>query len=82
IFYFCDNMAYGSIKAKNELNSDVVMVGYDDLLPSRYLGLTSVFQPAYQIGNDGADYILTLIKSEDSSTLQKCYNPYLIIRNT
>ena len=82
IFYFCDNMAYGGIKAKKELNSNVSIVGYDDLLPSKYLGLTSIFQPAYQLGSDGAEFIINLIKSNDSQTVEKYYNPILVERES
>ena len=42
IFYFCDEMAYGGIRARKELGVDLKIIGYDDLIPSSFLNLTTI----------------------------------------
>lgn len=81
IFYFCDNMAYGGVRAKSESKSSVFIAGYDDLSPSKYLGLTSVFQPAYKIGYEGSDYLINSIKTKNQTIIQKSYKPILVERD-
>ncbi|OHD43918.1 MAG: hypothetical protein A2086_00415, partial [Spirochaetes bacterium GWD1_27_9] len=44
IFYFCDNMAYGGLKARSELKSNVTIIGFDDMMPSKFLGLSTIAQ--------------------------------------
>lgn len=64
IFYFCDEMAYGGIRAKKELGSDIKMVGYDDLAISKYIGLTTIRQQAEELGKNAAEIAIKLISDD------------------
>jgi LacI family transcriptional regulator len=82
IFYYCDEFAYGGLHAVRELNRQVTIIGYDDTLPSKYLGLTTVRQPAYQLGLEGAKRMIELVSSGENQILTRCIPPELIIRET
>jgi len=86
IFYFCDTVAYGGLRARAELSASVRIVGYDDILPSRYLGLSTVRQPSAELGSEGARAILRIVRAPappaDHPTIQRCIRPRLIDRGS
>jgi DNA-binding LacI/PurR family transcriptional regulator len=82
IFYYCDEFAYGGLNALRELGGRVSIIGYDDTLPSKYLGLTTVRQPAYQLGLEGVRQMMALIANGENEVLAKCIQPELIVRST
>lgn len=82
IFYYCDEFAYGGLTALRELGRQAVIIGYDDTPPSKYLGLTTIRQPAYQLGLEGAKQIMKLAIGAENQLLNKCIQPELIIRST
>jgi DNA-binding LacI/PurR family transcriptional regulator len=82
IFYYCDELAYGGLKAKKELKSSIFIIGYDDLPSSRYFKLTTIRQPAYLIGYYGARNILNVIKTSNMVPIKKCISPKLVVRKT
>lgn len=73
IFYFCDELAYGGLSALKRSGSMIHIVGYDDLYPSHFLPLTTVKQPAKEIGFKGGKIILEIIenKSENKRIILK-----------
>lgn len=80
IFYFCDDIAYGGINAVRKAGRDLAIVGYDDLYPSRFLPLTTVNQPGFQIGFEGAGVIIGIIEEHIKDKKQIIFKPELIIR--
>jgi LacI family transcriptional regulator len=82
IFYYCDEFAYGGLNAITESGKEVVVVGYDDILPSKYLGLTTVRQPAYQLGLEGTKRMMELIADDVAPALTQCIQPELLVRST
>lgn len=82
VFYYCDEFAYGGLNAIVESGKKVVVVGYDDTLPSKYLGLTTVRQPAYQLGLEGTKRIMQLIADDATPALTQCIQPELLMRTT
>lgn len=82
IFYYCDEFAYGGLTAFRELNKQVAVIGYDDTAPSKYLGLTTIRQPAYQLGLEGAKRIMEIAAGEENSVFTRCILPELIVRST
>jgi DNA-binding LacI/PurR family transcriptional regulator len=82
IFYFCDELAYGGLRARKVLGGGVNIVGFDDLLASGYLGLTTIRQPAYRMGFEGAKSILSLIQTDVPEKNRLCLPPELVIRNS
>ncbi|TCL58801.1 LacI family transcriptional regulator [Hydrogenispora ethanolica] len=82
IFYYCDEFAYGGLTALRELGRQLPIIGYDDILPSKYLELTTVRQPAYQLGLAGAETIMELAADQSGEVLNQCIRPELMIRST
>jgi LacI family transcriptional regulator len=82
IFYFCDEFAYGGLSAIAESKKEIVVVGYDDTPPSKYLGLTTVKQPAYQLGLEGTKRMMELIAGNGTQFFNQCLQPELIVRST
>ena len=62
IFYFCDQMAIGGIKAINEygyeMGKDIGVIGFDNLEISEFLGLSSMDQKLYEKILYSIEYIL------------------------
>jgi LacI family transcriptional regulator len=82
IFYFCDELAYGGLRAVREQDTTTHIMGYDDRDASQYLELNTISQPASEMGYQAA---LTMIEHLDSSSpalIQKDFDPRLIIRKT
>ncbi len=84
IFYYCDTIAYGGLSAINKLKKKILIIGYDDLPTSKYAGLSTIRQPAFFIGYEGAFHILNIISNSNENNIpiiQKCIDPDLINRN-
>ncbi|HEY9053600.1 MAG TPA: LacI family DNA-binding transcriptional regulator [Rectinemataceae bacterium] len=93
IFYFCDELAYGGLRAGKESGIRVPMLGYDDLHISDLLGLTTIRQDGEAMGRRSARSIVDMIndaqwssglrKSElESSHIQIKLEPRLIVRSS
>jgi DNA-binding LacI/PurR family transcriptional regulator len=62
LFIFSDVMAYSCLQAKSELQSDVSIVGYDDIFPSRYLGLSTIRQSVEMLARTGVESLIGMIE--------------------
>lgn len=68
IFASADQMAYGVLRAAEELNlsvpADFALVGFDDDAPSAHVQppLTTVRQPSYEMGQEGIKLLLALLE--------------------
>ncbi|MBN2626729.1 MAG: LacI family DNA-binding transcriptional regulator [Spirochaetales bacterium] len=84
IFYFCDEMAYGGIQARNDTGASVAIVGYDDIFPSKFLNLTTINQSSKKLGSEAGSAILNLIENRDRETppLQRLFEPTLMNRGS
>jgi DNA-binding LacI/PurR family transcriptional regulator len=86
IFYFSDQLAFGGIRAKNELNSTASLIGYDDIFPSQFMELSSVKQSALQMAEVGINQLNALIKSPipfyHNKPIQIILTPELVDRNS
>jgi LacI family transcriptional regulator len=86
IFYYCDDLALGGLRAKRQLGSKVRIVGYDDIDASAYLGLSTVRQSAAKLGARGAEKIIELIQEtaspSDTLAISECLQPELVDRNS
>ena len=84
IFFYCDDLALGGLRAKRDSGSSIRIVGYDDIQAAGYLGLSTVRQDGDRLGRLGARQIVELVRAEAaphepvSLTLQ----PELIDRNS
>ncbi|MFN3659826.1 MAG: LacI family DNA-binding transcriptional regulator [Brevinematales bacterium] len=81
-FFYCDELAYGGISARQEIKKNFFIVGYDDLPPSSYMGLTTIRQPSYEMGKLGASHLFQILqKKSTEQPIHLCLDPLLIIRN-
>jgi LacI family transcriptional regulator len=86
IFYFSDIMAYGGLQAKNELNSDINIIAYDDIFPSKYTGLSTIRQSVDVLAEKGVNLLVKKIDEryeiDKADPVQIILDPELIDRNS
>ena len=86
IFASDDLMAYGALQALKQKNlrcpEDISVLGYDDLPFSDLLSLTTVSQPAYQMGQNAVLLLLDLINKKKPAPQEIILPSSMIIRNT
>lgn len=82
IFCYCDEIAYGVFEALRTLGLSVPLVGFDDLLPSQYLGLTTVAQPAVEMGRAGSQLLADLLAGLPVKKTVTVLEPTLQVRRT
>lgn len=88
IFAANDVTALGVLEVAEGLGlripEDLSLVGYDDIsyasLPR--IQLTTVAQPAIEMGQIAADWLFSRIGSDDVPPLQRVLNPRLVVRST
>lgn len=77
-----DIQAIGALAAMKEQNVEIPIIGYDDIHLAHYIGLSTMRQPMYQMGQEGTQVLLNQISSEQFEITQKEYVPDLILRST
>ncbi len=89
VFAYSDLLAIGVLKALKEAKlkvpKDIALVGYDDIEFSSLLEipLTTVHQPRYRIGEEGAKILINRIEKKDSEGFQQIVlKPELVIRES
>ena len=89
VFAYSDLLAIGALKAIKEakinIPKDIALVGYDDIEFSEFLEppLTTVHQPRYRIGEEGAKILINRIENKDSEGLhQIVLKPNLVVRKS
>lgn len=73
-----------AIKRGHKIPEDIQIVGYDDMLFSRlmYPGLTTIAQPAYEVGFKGAKMLVDLIEKKVIENKKVKLKPKLIRRDS
>lgn len=73
-----------AIKRKHRIPEDIQIIGYDDMLFSRlmYPGLTTIAQPAYEVGFKGAKMLVDLIEKKVIIDKKVKLKPELIRRDS
>ena len=86
IFATNDMMAFGAKQALEEHNkhipNDVSLVGYDDILFSSIISLTTVSQPAYEMGRNALLLLLDLINERIATPQRIVLRPSMVIRGS
>jgi DNA-binding LacI/PurR family transcriptional regulator len=86
IFALNDMMAFGAKKALEEqgfrVPEDVSLVGYDDILFSAIISLTSVAQPTYEMGKNAMMLLLDLIHGRITTPQHIVLRPSMVIRGS
>lgn len=87
IFAASDTQAVGVIQAAQELNlsipNDLSIIGFDDIEVAQYMNLTTIRQPLFQSGTDGARLLLDVLQDTPITDPQQYKLPIeLVIRST
>ncbi|MBO6574232.1 MAG: LacI family DNA-binding transcriptional regulator [Rhodothermales bacterium] len=86
VFATSDIQAIGALRALREAGrsvpSDTRLVGFDDILISRHVGLTTVRQPMYEMGVIAAERLIARIENPDQVQAQTVLSPRLVVRQT
>jgi LacI family transcriptional regulator len=81
---FCssDIQAVGALKAMEDLELSIPLIGYDDIEISEYIGLSTVRQPMRDMGAIATQTLLDRMKNEGKAISQTIYSPQLILRKS
>lgn len=87
IFYFCDQMAIGGMRAINDygykIGKDIGVIGFDNLVISKFLDLSSMDQGLYEKLSYSVEYILFGNgKYFDEKLPLISYSPEVVIRKS
>lgn len=86
IFVTSDIQALGVMEALRELGldipEDVCIVGFDDIVVSKYLGLSTLRQPMYEMGATAVRKLMDRLKTPDRPVSHTVFSPHLVARHT
>jgi len=86
IFAASDIQAIGALEAINEAGysvpEDFSLIGYDNIELSKYLKLTTIAQPMFEMGKLGVELLVDSIQSDKEKIIQKELEPKLVIRES
>lgn len=86
IFFFSDQLAFGGLEAKQKLRSDVRIIGYDDIFPTRFTGLSTIRQSPALIGEIGVKTLLSMMETAspvpEAPVAQLLLEPELVDRGS
>ncbi|ACY47185.1 LacI family DNA-binding transcriptional regulator [Rhodothermus marinus] len=86
VFVVSDIMALGALRAVEEAGlrvpDDLGLIGFDDLRVSRFLGLSTLRQPMYEMGKLAAEKLLRRIAELELPVTSTVFAPRLICRRT
>jgi LacI family transcriptional regulator len=86
IFAMNDMMAFGAKRALEEqgvrIPDEISLVGYDDILFSSIISLTSVSQPTYEMGRNAMVLLLDLIHGRITTPQHIVLRPSMVIRRS
>ena len=88
IFAANDVIALGVLEAADALGisvpEELSLVGYDDIsyaaLPR--IRLTTIAQPAFEMGKIATDWLISVISGEDLPPIHRVLKPHLVVRST
>ena len=84
VFAAADVLAFGARRALREagLADAVEVVGFDDVEPSAYAGLTTLRQPMAAMGRLAADLLLRRMEAPPDAPQHVVFAPKLVVRET
>ncbi|MEO0556682.1 MAG: LacI family DNA-binding transcriptional regulator [Bacteroidota bacterium] len=86
LFVAADVMALGALRALREAGLDVPgdmeLVGFDDVVASAYVGLTTLRQPMAEMGRMATEMLLRRLDAPDTEPSHTIFAPELIVRET
>ncbi len=85
-FVAADVMALGAHRAAREAGlrvpEDLALVGFDDVEPSAYVGLTTLRQPMYEMGQLAIAKLLRRLREPELPPSHTTFAPRLVVRQT
>ena len=78
IFFFCDEMALGGVKALREMDIFVPVIGYDGWVAAPFAGIATVKQPAKTVGLQGAEVLLKMLGGLELPEFPLVFEPELV----
>lgn len=86
VFVASDIQALGALRALKEHGlsapDDVAVIGFDDIQISEYIGLTTLRQPIYEMGQLAVEKLLNRIRFPDHPTTNTVFSPSFVERST
>lgn len=86
IFVSSDIQAIGALQALEESGlrcpDDIAFVGFDDIELSRYLGITTVRQPMFQMGALAVEVFQRRLMDRKTPPIHRQFLPELVVRNS
>ena len=86
VFATSDIQALGAMSAAKEkgvaIPDDLAIVGFDDILISGYLGLTTIRQPMFDMGRQAADRLIGRISEKNTAPTHTVFVPRLVERDS
>lgn len=86
VFAVSDLQALGALRALREAGlrapDDVALVGFDDIVVSEYVGLTTLRQPMRQMGELAVEKFLHRLHHPEHPVSHTVFTPELIVRRT
>ncbi len=86
VFATSDMQALGALRALRgaglRVPEEVGVVGFDDIMVSRYVGLTTLRQPMYDIGRVSVGKLLDAMSNGNAQIAPTVFSPALIVRET
>ena len=86
LFVAADVMALGALRALREAGlsvpGEIEVVGFDDVVSSAYVGLTTLRQPMAEMGRLAMETLLRRLDAPDTPPSHTVFAPELIVRET
>ena len=82
VFCASDIQAVGALKAMDEHQFHIPIIGYDDITISNYVGLSTIRQPMHEMGAYATKNLVRRMSNGDEKPIQKIFSPELILRSS
>ena len=81
---FCasDIQAVGALKAMQDVEKYIPLIGYDDIELAEYMGLSTIRQPMRDMGFFATQNLIERLENPKKAVSQTIYTPELILRNS
>lgn len=77
-----DIKAIGALKAMEDCGIKIPIISYDNLTIAKYVGLSTVHQPMYEMGTRATESLLSRIETPTLAASKTIFKPELIIRSS
>jgi len=77
-----DIQAVGALKAMQDLNKTIPIIGYDDIELAEYMGLSTIRQPMRDMGYFATQTLIDRFTNPEKAISQTIYTPELILRGS